>query len=512
MSSVCNITQFSSLLRTLSSDRSHVESQASSHFLNTNEGCRDHYEDVEEPPEVEDNGNSKGRQTPSLYAPLSKTIVSFSNDDRENPFNWSKWKKAAIVLIGIVTVLNSTLGSSLPSGDGPEISKHFDVFNEEQLVLPVSIFLVGYVLGPLIFSPLSEEYGRQIVLLATFAAFTVFTLAVCFAPNFAAFIVLRMFCGVFASSPISVIGGLYADLYEDPVQRGRAMALFMTATTMGPVGGPIVSGYLGIYSWKWPFWFALIFAGVSWIPLAFLPETFGPIILKRRAQKIRKETGASNVYAPIELIRTDVRDIVTKVLTRPIRMFFTEAIVLFGCLFLCLAYAIFYLFFQVFPVVYPPIYGFSLGEEGLSFLPIGLGAVIACVIYLWWDWYLQRAKEHNMAWARSEEYRRLPLACIGGPFLCIGIFWISWAARTSVHWIVPMLGGIPFGIGFLLLFMALINYIVDACKSLTLIQRWEVDRAAQMIFMLLQPWPQLLAPGASLALYCPLRVGQCSPA
>lgn len=320
------------------------------------------------------------------------------------------------------------------------------------------------MLGPLIFSPLSEVYGRQYVLLSTFALYTIFTLATCVAPNWAAFNVFRLFCGIFASSPISVIGGLYADLYANPIARGRAMAVFMGGTTWGPILGPVVSGYLGVYSWVWPFWFTLIFAGVSWIPLAFLPETYGPEILRRRARKIRKSTGSTNVYAPIELEHTSLRDICVKVLTRPVRMFFTEWIVLFSCLFLCFIYAIYYMFFQVFPIIYPPIYGFSLGEEGLAFLGIGVGSGIALCIYLWWDHYLEKAKADGKSWANSEEYRRLPLACMGGPAFAIGMFWIGWSARSDVHWIVPILGGIPLGIGFLLLFMALINYIVDACK------------------------------------------------
>lgn len=108
------------------------------------------------------------------------------------------------------------------------------------------------------------------------------------------------------------------------------------------------------------------------------------------------------------------------------------------------------------------IYGFNLGEEGLAFLGIGAGALLSCAIYLWWDQRLIRAKAANKSWANSEEYRRLPLACIGGPFFMVSLFWLGWAARPSVHWIVPILSGIPFGIGFLLIFMALINYMVDA--------------------------------------------------
>ncbi|MCJ1432072.1 hypothetical protein MMC27_001428 [Xylographa pallens] len=392
----------------------------------------------------------------------TRTVLVFSKDDLGNPYNWSRLKKSTIVLFGITAVLNSTIGSSLPS-DNVALYEHFNVTDVEQRVLPNSIYLVGYMLGPLLFAPLSERYGRQIILQSTFAGFTVFTLATCLASNWPAFNVFRLIIGTFASTPISVIGGLYADLYSSAVSRGRAMALFMAATSFGPVCGPIISGYLSPYRWNWPFWFALIFAGLSCVMMAFLPETFGPTILKRRAQEIRKKHPSVDIHAlaELEMTTTFIEDMKVT-LARPFRMFFREAIVLFSCLYLALVYAVFYIFLQAYPLIFPPIYGFSLGQEGLAFVPIAIGACIACCIYLCWDAYLRAAKARDAPWSRQEEYRRLPLACIGGPFFSIGCFWIGWTARANIHWIVPVLGGIPWGIGYLLLFMSMLNYLVDS--------------------------------------------------
>ena len=64
-------------------------------------------------------------------------------------------------------------------------------------------------------------------MITTFALFTLFTLACAVAPNWPAFLVFRFIVGVNASSAITVTGGVYADLYDDPVTRGRAMAFFM---------------------------------------------------------------------------------------------------------------------------------------------------------------------------------------------------------------------------------------------------------------------------------------------
>ncbi|KAI9838123.1 MAG: hypothetical protein M1819_006279 [Sarea resinae] len=235
----------------------------------------------------------------------------------------------------------------------------------------------------------------------------------------------------------------------------------MAATTFGPLLGPIISGFISVVTWRWTFWVGLCVAGAAWIPLIFLPETFAPIILVKRARKLREETGNPNIFAPMELENNSLKQMLTVTLTRPVRMIFFEAIVGFTCIYISLAYAIFYLFFEAYPIIFQGIYGMNTGVSGLAFLPIGVGAVIACFLFLFYDSFLQRAKKRNAPWSKREEYRRLPLACIGGPLYVVSLFWLGWSAGRT-HWIVPMLAGVPFGIGFLFIFMALLNYLTDA--------------------------------------------------
>jgi hypothetical protein len=124
--------------------------------------------------------------------------------------------------------------------------------------------------------------------------------------------------------------------------------------------------------------------------------------------------------------------------------------------------AIFYIFLQSYPIIFTGIYNFTPGEQGLAFLPIGVGAVISAGLYLGWDAILYRAQRAGKPWASNEEMVRLPLACIAGPFFVISAFWLGWTASAEIHWIVPALAGVLFGMGYLCLFMALLNYLVDA--------------------------------------------------
>lgn len=379
-----------------------------------------------------------------------------------------KWK-VVVVVGGIMSVINSTLASSLPSGASKQIGDYFHIYNNLQLVLPISVFLIGYVVGPIICGPLSENYGRKPVMLGSFSLYTAFTLGCALAPTWFSFLVFRWLCGVMASAPIAVVGGLYADIFGDPRKRGVAMASFMGATTFGPCLGPLASGFIAeSLSWRWCFWLGLILAGATTPFLLIMPETYAPVLLARKAAKIRKETGNNAIIASSELQKTSVRFVLTIVMTRPFRMLIHESIVMFTCMYLSLAYAIFYLYFEAYPIIFlgpTSIYKFSPGIAGLAFLPICIGASFCTFIFIWYDSYLAKAQKRGAHWANVEEYRRLPLGCVGGPLYVIGLFWIGWSAKPDVHWIVPMLSGIPFGMGFMLIFMAMLNYLSDAYKT-----------------------------------------------
>ncbi|KAJ9195978.1 hypothetical protein DTO164E3_6516 [Paecilomyces variotii] len=395
----------------------------------------------------------------------SKTLVSFGPDDPENPVNWSQKKKFYILMAGMLQVMNSTIGSSLPSGASSFIAKYFDITNQEQLVLPISMYLIGYVLGPLFWGPMSEAYGRKKPMLTSFTLYTIFMMASAVAPTFPALLVFRLLAGIMASAPNAITAGLFADIHNDPTKRGRTMAIFMACTTLGPIMGPWVSGFVSVVSWRWSFWIGLFFACATLPLIVFLPETYGPTILQRRAKLLRKETGNQSIVSPLDLQNRNLKETLWITLTRPVRMIIHESIVSFSCLYISLAYAIFYLYFEAYPIIFQGIYGMSAGVSGLCFLPIGVGAFIACGIFLWYDSFLAKAKARGARWSQIEEYRRLPLACLGGPSYVVSLLWVGWTAYPDVHWAAPMLSGILFGIGYMLIFMATLNYLSDAYET-----------------------------------------------
>ncbi|KAJ5792017.1 uncharacterized protein N7503_007995 [Penicillium pulvis] len=397
----------------------------------------------------------------------SKTIVSFGPNDPGNPVNWKNSRKNLVLAAGVMQVMNSTIASSICSNAIPQIAAEFNIKNEQALVLPISIFLIGYILGPLLWGPSSEYFGRRRPLLIAYCGFMIFMLACAVANSYPSLLVFRLLNGMMASAPIATVGGLFADVHDNPTKRGRLMAYFMACTTFGPVVGPWVSGFVAVVSWRWCFWIGLICSGASFPLIVLMPETYGPVVLKQRAMKLRKDTGNSNIVSPLEVESRDVRQMFLITISRPFRMILHESIVSLTSLYLALAYAIFYLYFEAYPIIFQDLYGMSAGVAGLMFLPIGIGAILACFVFLWYDGYLARAKARKAPWAEIEEYRRLPLACLGGPLYVISLFWVGWTSSENIHWVVPFLSGITFGMGYLLIFMAMLNYLTDAYETLS---------------------------------------------
>lgn len=144
----------------------------------------------------------------------------------------------------------------------------------QQISLPVAVFLVGYIFGPIVFGPLSESFDRWICLTTSFAVYTIATLVCALAPNWPTLLVFRFFCGFGASAPQTVLGGMFADIYPDLLYWGKAVMLMALTSTVGPLVGPVIAGYTSVHDWRWMFWAALILAGVNWPFLVLLPCAF----------------------------------------------------------------------------------------------------------------------------------------------------------------------------------------------------------------------------------------------
>lgn len=91
--------------------------------------------------------------------------------------------------------------------------------------------------------------------------------------------------------------------------------------------GPLVGGYLSSLGWRWLYWIQLIIGGAAYILICFIPETYAPKILARRAAKLRKETGDDKYQSESDLDKRPVGERMRIFVVRPFQLLFQELIV-----------------------------------------------------------------------------------------------------------------------------------------------------------------------------------------
>lgn len=283
--------------------------------------------------------------------------------------------------------------------------------------------------------------------------------------NTASILVFRFLCGAFGASPLTNSGGVIADIW-DAKTRGDAMAIFSIAPFAGPALGPIIGGFIYVSGtdWRWLFWVCTIFSGVCFLLTALtLPETYAPIILKRKAQRIRKETGDDKYRAPAEMVKLSATGLLKATFFKPFAMLVQEPMLLAMTVYMAFVYGVLYLLFAVYPIVFEQGHGFNAGVEGLMFIAFFLGGVVAVILYItFFNPRYSRKVDELEKGQRVPPEERLLVVMLAAPAMVIALFWFAWTSYPSISYWSPMLAGSLLGFALLFVFLGLFNYIVDA--------------------------------------------------
>ncbi|RAH57334.1 MFS multidrug transporter [Aspergillus piperis CBS 112811] len=387
--------------------------------------------------------------------------VSWIPNDPRDPMNFTNSKKWLITGLVASSTLGVALVSSAFTGGSSAIMAEYDV-SHEVVTLGVSLFVLGFAIGPLLWAPLSEVFGRQKFFITTYGAMSFFNAAVTGSQNIQTILVLRFFAGAFGASPLTNAGGVIADMFA-PSQRGLAMALFASAPFLGPVIGPLVGGFLGMTAgWRWVLGFLATFSGVLWIVgSTLIPETYAPVLLRRRAKVLSKITGmAYRSNLDIDRAPVQLRAAFATALSRPWKLLFREPIVFLLSMYMAIIYGTLYMLFGAFPIVYEQHRGWNQGIGGLSFLGVLVGMLFA-LVYTVPDnkRYIKAILKND---GRAIPEARLPPSILGGIAIPVGLFWFAWTNSPSLPFMASIAGGVPFGFGMVLVFLSVLNYLIDA--------------------------------------------------
>lgn len=405
--------------------------------------------------------SDKSASVPSVQKPGIIIVNWDSDDDPENPYNWPFLYKAIFIAQIMILTAFVYMASAIYT---PGIEKIKEEMGVSQVVatLPLTLFVFGYGVGPMVFSPLSEnaKYGRTSIYIVTLFIFFILQIPTALVNNMAGLCVLRFIAGFFASPCLATGGASIADVVSlDYIPVG--ISFWSISSICAPSAGPMFGAILTVKAnYHWTFWFICITSGVSFLILGWmLPESYSKTILYRKAERLRAITGNSNIMSEghLENALLTTKEMLVETLWRPIEVIIFEPVVLLINIYIGLVYSVMYLWFEAFPIVFYEVKGFTLIEMGVSYMCILVGVLIAAAIYVPLI-YRQFTKRK----LRNEEVHPevfIPIAIFGSFLMPIGIFIFGWTAAEDLHWIGPLIGAAIFAASAFLIFQTLFNYL-----------------------------------------------------
>jgi DHA1 family multidrug resistance protein-like MFS transporter len=384
----------------------------------------------------------------------------YTTDDPANPQNWSSLKRGFVTFLICAYTWVVYTGSSIYAPSEGGVMDQFGVSHTEA-ALPLSLYVLAYGVGPLLFAPLSEIpiIGRNPVYILTFIIFYALSFPTAVVNSFGGLLALRFLQGFFGSPALANGGATFSDMYSllyVPFQ----LSWWVFSAWGGPALGPLMAGFaVSAKNWHWSLWEIVWMATpMLLLLLLLLPETSTPNILLRRAKRLRKLTGDSRLQAQSEIDQRNLSPsgILVDALIKPVEITLKDPAIFFVNMYTALFYGIYYTFFEVFPIVFPR-YGFNLGEIGLAFLACQVGAGIGLIVYfVYLNYYMIPDNLKNGL--RAQEHRLVP-AIFGSFLIPTGLFIFGWTARPSIHWIVPLIGVVIFVLGTFLILQSIFVYV-----------------------------------------------------
>ncbi|EFI28428.1 hypothetical protein CC1G_13962 [Coprinopsis cinerea okayama7 len=378
-------------------------------------------------------------------------VVDWDLNDPEDPYNWPSIGKWAITAQLALCTFTVSFSSSAYTG-GMQYTMRDLGLSENVAILGISLYVLGFALGPLVFASMGEMYGRRTVFLVTSFLYMVFQLQGALSHNVATLLSCRLLTGIFGASPLTNAGGTISDIFNFR-ERGLASAIYATVPFLGPVIGPIVGGFVAEnprLGWRFNFWLMFIFS------------VYAPVLLRRRAQKLHRASGRTVHFVSLHDRNQSksLSQVMRRNLSRPFVFIATEPIVLLVAIYSSIVYGTLYALFSAFPIVFQQHRGFTPGQGGLAFVGVGLGISLGTASQTIQNRIYWRIMDKSES-GRAPPEARLHMALLGGLLAPLGLWWFAWTTPPPIHWSIPLLASIPFGTGISQILQSLTTYLMD---------------------------------------------------
>ncbi|KAK7057774.1 putative efflux pump antibiotic resistance protein [Favolaschia claudopus] len=364
-------------------------------------------------------------------------LVSFIHPiDPANPRDWPRSRKLIVTDVLSATGFCRIMVSTIIAPALPTIKAELHMSSTEA-AMALSIYLLATAFGPLFIGSLSEIYGRKTILHASNAWFLLWNLLCGFAKTKELLIAARFLAGFGASSIFALAGGVLGEVWR-PEERGKSLRLYLLIQLLGAAVGPIVGGIMSARTtWRWMFWSTSIFQAVMLVvEICTFHETYPPVILRKRAERLRRSTGDPNYRTPYDRPK-DCKSVVitvTRTLTRPLRLLAFHPIIQVTSVIQACSFGILYIVFTSFATLWTEEYNQPTELSGLHYIACAAGEVAGTQIGgPLMDMLYHRMRERAPNGVPRPESRLL-LTFPGWLLIGIGLLVYGWAAQYHVHW------------------------------------------------------------------------------
>lgn len=406
-----------------------------------------------------------GTDGASLEQSADLFLVTFDcPKDPDNPKDWSLARKWMVTSVLSATGFNRIMVSTIMAPALPAIAAELHISNEFESVMAMSVYLLATAFGPLVFGPLSEIYGRAPLLHATNLWFLIWNAACGFAHQKSLLITARLLAGLGAGAVYVLASGVLGDVWY-PEQRGRSLGMYLLISLLGVAVGPIIGGFIVAgTTWRWIFWSTSIFQAI--MTLASVPifqETYAPLILFRKARRLRTQSGDHRYHTTNEKL-VEGRSafwVLRWSLSRPIRLLLFHHIIQIQACLSGLSYGILYLVLSSYSDLWTSTYHESVSTSGLHYISVCVGEVIGAQIggFLM-DHIFARLKARANGITKPEHH--VPVMIPASLVTLLGLLLYGWGAQRRRSWLMVDFGVAIFTCGQQITGQALQAYVIDA--------------------------------------------------
>ena len=332
--------------------------------------------------------NKNGDSIPSVTAVEEKhhdsdsttadpLLVTWTSDnDPKDPKNWSQSRKWTITILtsfgGLVCLMSSTmLAPALEN-----IARDMHV-SQDKANMTLSIFVLAFAFGPMVLAPMAEVFGRRNVWLLCSTWYAVWNMVCGFARSNGLLLAARLLAGLGSSAEFAIGQPVLGDLWK-PEQRGMSFAIATFVPLLGPALGPLLGGVITeSVGWRWVFWVLSIFdAGLIILAFFVFPETYGQLLLHRKAAKLSKETG-KQYYTAFDMHRQPLGTKLKNGLLRPCRLLATQPVIQLMSLMMAFNYGTLFFVLASYAMLWTSDYNQSVTVSGLHYIALAVGYTIA---------------------------------------------------------------------------------------------------------------------------------------